>query len=187
MPIPIKTIADFTFDSYLNESVGGRTEPFIVATPNGGFQIVGTDNFTGKDVESRLYDGFGALSGDGSNLSENGGAKTSRQGSVAYLEDGRFVAVWETEPEPFAGNVRDVRAEVYFADGTIQKADFLVAGGVGNQMTAVVAASPDGGFAIAYNDFNVTERVIMKVYDQAGDLDTTVDPVNTAAEIYNIS
>nr|WP_281432986.1 calcium-binding protein [Microvirga terrestris] len=78
------------------------------------------------------------------------------QPSITALADGRFVAVWtqagRTDEDPF---VNSVRGRIFTAEGTPVGNDFQInVKTEGSQRLSSVAALPNGGFAVAFEDWD---------------------------------
>ncbi len=70
--------------------------------------------------------------------------------SVAALNDGRFVIVWQSTP---SGGTSDVKARIYDpATQTFSGAEFIISNRAGNQTQAAVSKLPDGGFLVTWSD-----------------------------------
>nr|WP_246407814.1 calcium-binding protein [Microvirga lupini] len=78
------------------------------------------------------------------------------QPSITALVDGRFVAVWTqsggTGEDPF---VNSIRGRIFTSDGTPVGNDFQInVKTQGSQRLSSVAALPNGGFAVAFEDWD---------------------------------
>jgi Ca2+-binding RTX toxin-like protein len=185
MPAPIKwSLADFE----LVNAESPEGEPWLAAAPDGRFTLTFFESFAGPpvytDIETRLYSAAGGDTGLGVAPTFSG-TTIEHQAASAYLPDGRQVFVWTEEPAAGGGNLEDVYASVYVGN-LVSVPRFLVAGGAGIQHDPVVAASANGGFAIALADDSVANgQVTLKFYGNAGSLVITV-PDASAPEGVNI-
>lgn len=80
-----------------------------------------------------------------------------RSASIAALSDGRFVVVWISEQQRFENSV-DVYARLYSANGAAVTGEFLINTGTNVCANPTVAASPDGGFTVAWAQKDVVIR-----------------------------
>lgn len=83
-------------------------------------------------------------------------AFNQRAAASAALSDGRFILVWVSEQQRFE-NSADIYARIYSATGTPVGSEFLINPGTNVCANPSVAASPDGGFTVAWaeKDLNV--------------------------------
>lgn len=173
MAAPTKWRMDF----FVDVSGNGAIEPFILASPTGSFEIMYTEDLASfdtedTDVETRYFNAQGSSSGATEKLGESNQFESSTQASGVFLADGRLVRVWSEKPVFLGGGSgeNDLYADVSYVDGSIDIDDFLVAGGVGEQVRASVAAGVSGGFVIALADYNAPNNVTLKFYDTSGSL-----------------
>ncbi len=173
MPAPIKWTADFE----LINSESPEGEPWLAATPDGRFNLTFFESFPTAspaytDIETRLYSAAGLDTGLGPAPTFSA-TTTDHQAATAYFPDGRNVYVWTEEPNAGGGNQEDVYASIYVGQLVIVPR-FLVSGGAGIQHDPVVAASA-AGFVVALADDSVAGgQLILKFYNAAGGLITTV-------------
>jgi hypothetical protein len=92
-----------------------------------------------------------------------------RDAHVAALADGGFVVTWTDEGGDQGGTSNGIRATVYDATGHIVQSNILVNvfNQDGGQFFSDVAALPDGGFIVTWDDNN-TQRA--QRFDEAGNL-----------------
>ena len=76
--------------------------------------------------------------------------------ATAALADGRFVAVWAVMR---AGGGEEVHGQIFNADGSHKGAEFVLPAG-GPLGLASVDALPDGGFAVAWEDFTTVSPLV---------------------------
>lgn len=74
--------------------------------------------------------------------------------ATAGLSDGRFVVVWVSEQQRFEGSV-DIYGRLFSASGSPLGSEFLINAGTNLCANPSVAASPDGGFAVAWSEFDL--------------------------------
>lgn len=77
-----------------------------------------------------------------------------RSSATAGLSDGRFVVVWVSEQQRFEGSV-DIYGRLFSASGSPLGSEFLINAGTNLCANPSVAASPDGGFAVAWSEFDL--------------------------------
>jgi Ca2+-binding RTX toxin-like protein len=117
------------------------------------------------------------------------------QTSVTALADGRFVAVWshwDQTNQTGDGSLSSIRAQIFNADGTLAGSDFQVNVKTdGSQRLAKVAALPNGGFAVAYEDVtldlpweNQTRSVRVVTFDRHGHQDGDEVALSTGGFTY---
>jgi len=71
---------------------------------------------------------------------------------VAALAGGGFVVVWNRVNDPVAGSISDIQFRIFDADGNILSNIVNVANTAANENEPDVAALPDGGFMIVWDD-----------------------------------
>jgi Ca2+-binding RTX toxin-like protein len=187
MPAPVKwSLADFELVNTENP----EGEPWLAAAPDGRFMLTFFESFASPsaytDIETRLYSAAGTDTGLDVAPTFSA-ATTDHQAASAYLPDGRQVFVWTEEPAAGGGNLEDVYATVYVGN-LVSIPRFLVAGGAGIQHDPVVAASANGGFAVALADDSVAGgRVTLKFYNNVGTLVNTVLDASAPEGVYTPS
>lgn len=102
--------------------------------------------------------------------------------AIAPLSDGRYVVVWISEQQRFENSV-DVYGRIFNALGTPATAEFLINSGTNVCANPTVAASGDGGFAVAWTerDLDVVDNlwdVFARPFSSAG-IGGTTRRVNT--------
>ena len=89
--------------------------------------------------------------------------------ATAALADGRFVAVWAVMRD---GGGEEVHGQIFNADGSRKGAEFVLPAS-GPLGLASVDALPDGGFAVAWEDFaTVSPLVRAQTFDVHGNATT---------------
>lgn len=112
-----------------------------------------------QDVYLQILTPTGTKFG-GETLMNQATAYNQRSVSVAPLSDGRFIAVWVSEQQRFENSV-DIYGRIYNAVGTPATSEFLINSGTNVCANPSVAASADGGFAVAWTEMdleNITNR-----------------------------
>jgi len=137
---------------------GGPTNVFqlesSVATLAGGNAVVTWSSFNQvapgslRDVYFQILTPEGAKVG-GETLANQATAFNQRTAALAPLSDGRFVIVWISENQRSEGSV-DVYARIYNATGVPAGGEFLINSDTNICANPSVAASSDGGFAVAW-------------------------------------
>ena len=107
-----------------------------------------------RDVYSQILTPAGAKIG-GETLVNQATALNQRAASVAALSDGRYLVVWISEQQRF-DNVVDVYGRVYSATGVPVAGEFLINASTNICDLPSVAASADGGFTVAWQEWNGT-------------------------------
>lgn len=182
MPAPTVWKSDFTLQG---SNTLGEDLPWVSASPDGRFVINHTVELSNgdQDVKFRTYDAAGNDLGVVT-IAQQGGSIDERFLSSAFLSNGYQAFTWTEQPDPLSGDGVDVYYAVRFADGSLAVPRTLVAGGAGEQIKPAIAASPNGGFAIALNDNNVVGgQLVLKFYNPAGTLVNTVNPANTTVGV----
>jgi hypothetical protein len=185
MPAPTKTVNDFIVFNSTTAQI-----PWVSARPNGGFDIAFSNLFSnaGTDDDTRFahFNAFGVGAG-GTIISNQGSGVDEIMPSMASLANGLIAMTWVEKPDAGGGNGRDVYYRVLDpVSQTNIVARTLVAGGVGDQVDPVIAASPDGGFAIAWNDQNIAGGAVSaRIYNSAGGSLVSIPTVNATAGVYS--
>ena len=163
------------------------TTPDVAVLSSGNFVIVfedadsaamGTDN----DPEFRIVSPTGGFVAGG--VVEPGPNSVVDEVHVAALKGGGFIAVWEELNAD--GNESGIRARIYDNNGTPNGGTFLVnTSTVNSQRQPEVAALPDGGFVVTWDD-NGFSRTYAQRFDEngkkigkefiAGDLQSELSP-----------
>ncbi|WP_230530399.1 calcium-binding protein [Microvirga roseola] len=130
-----------------------------IVTLRDGNVVIAYENFDSGELEAHIY------RPDGSEITQAGGfiMPNTLDGyqlspSLAALADGRFVAVWtQSIPTGNDTSANSIRGRIFNADGTPAGDDFHINFKTeGAQRLATVAALPNGGFAVAYDDMETT-------------------------------
>lgn len=110
-------------------------------------------------------------------------ANNQRSPAVAALKDGGFVVVWISELERNLTSV-DAFGRLFNSAGNAVSGEFLV--NTGNAICAHpdIAASPDGGFAVAWSELNVPRQQITGTFSGSAYPGSSWDVM---AEIFNVS
>mgnify|MGYP006284804343 CR=1 FL=1 len=131
-----------------------QSDPVAAGLSDGGFVAVWEDSSnTGKDTSNGALRGQ-AFHPDGSREGSEFLVNTTtfdRQDNpaVAGLNDGRFVVTWDGP----VGDDGAVLGQVFAGDGTKQGGEFVVADDTDfDQADPAVAARPNGGFVVAFQD-----------------------------------
>ena len=143
------------------------------------FNQVATNSL--RDVYAQILSPTGAKIG-GEQLVNQTTAYNQRSAAIAPLSDGRFVVVWISEQQRFENSV-DLFARIYSASGVPATGELLINTGTNVCANPSVAASANGGFAVAWmeRDFVIRSNswdVFARPVDGAG-VWGTVRRVNT--------
>lgn len=148
-------------------TVGDQFSPSVAALDGGGFVVAwmsyGQDGFQNYGIYGQRYDAGGAPVGGEFSVSSTP-AFDDQFCSVAALDDGGFVAVWQTiDPEGAGSGIYGRRFD---AAGNPVGSEFQVAPvATGGQATPSVAALDGGGFVLTWSS---PAGVFAQRYDAAG-------------------
>ncbi len=159
------------------DTEGPQTLPAVAIGPNGSFFVVwrtvsGGVLGGGPNIRGRLFDAGGApLTEEISVNSYIFGTQTLP--AVAVEPDGRFLVVWQTSLSDGPDRSQDsIRARLYSAEGIALGDEFQVnTHAPMAQRNPAVAASPDGGFVVVWEDAsrNIRGRVLASDGSPLGD------------------
>lgn len=153
-------------DTLLNTTVAGAQDTPVVATAPGGNTLlvfrdrsgITADAVNGDALRGRVFASSGLPLGDDFVI-ETSTTKVQQTPAVAASSAGVFLVVW-ADNRAVAPDVTGyaVRARRFDADGQpLDAADFVVNRlTTGDQSQPVVAATPDGGFLVAWRDTSRT-------------------------------
>ncbi|MBF9235029.1 calcium-binding protein [Microvirga alba] len=140
-------------------TTGSQNHPSVIRLGS-GYAVVYTDGSKtnasdpSETIRGRVVTLNGAtpILGNEFIVPSSWGDKTSP--SIALLANGRFVVTWtHAAPESGDGDGPCVKAQIYNADGTKYRGEFLINATVhSSQDSSVVTALADGGFAVAFQD-----------------------------------
>jgi hypothetical protein len=154
----------------VNNDGGGnyQYEPSIAALTGGDFVVTWEDDRYGDDdIYGQRYNGSGTALGSNFLVNDDGGSNGQYAPSVAGLSGGGFVVTWYD----FRNWDYDIYAQRFSGSGVVLGANFLVNddGGSSDQDYPDVAALPDGGFLVAWDDErNGNWDVYAQFHDAAG-------------------
>ncbi|WP_156459494.1 Ig-like domain-containing protein [Brevundimonas sp. Root1279] len=161
---------DFTVNTF---ATGAQDNPSPVALPDGGFLVVW--HSSGQDgsewgIYGQRFDAVGASVGSEFRVNTTT-ALTQEAPTVAVLDDGGFVVLFESQPS--AGQF-EIRGQRFNADGAVSGAEFLVrpVTNGGAQRWPDVAALDGGGFVAVWSDMATdgsSGGVSMRLYDARND------------------
>ena len=177
------TGADVAVNTFTNDIQVG---PALATLTNGNVLIAwGSFNEAAadsmQDVYARLFTPAGAAVG-GELAINQATLYNQRTPAVAALSSGGFVVAWVSEQQRFDNSV-DVYARLFNAAGVAQGGEFLVNTGTNVCANPSVAASADGGFAVAWSEKDLAVRtngwdVFVRTYSTAA-VGGTARRVNT--------
>ncbi|MBV8685468.1 MAG: hypothetical protein JO238_02135, partial [Alphaproteobacteria bacterium] len=149
----------------------GEYGPDVVALPGGGFAVSWYSFNSGDayDVYLRRFDAAGAPTGDAVTIAGGPGDQFSPH--LLALSSGAIVAAWSQGEGPSENNLY---TRLIGADGTLGAASRLNVSTLGDQREPTLAALPDGGYVIGWQDdrgqgldrFATSIRAVR--YDSAG-------------------
>ncbi|WP_438749570.1 calcium-binding protein [Pararhizobium sp. O133] len=125
----------------------------VSALPSGGFVALWTSFDAGDGSSSCIRARIFGADGDPAAVEfivNSTAAASQTRPAVTVLEDGRFVAIWQSY-DTGDGDPTCVRARLFNADGEATGADFIVnTTATGAQITPVITALGDGRFMVAW-------------------------------------
>ena len=138
-------------------TVGGEFFSDVATFSDGGYVVAYTDtSYTDGEENSgirmRIFDANGNGGADiHVNTTVAGG---QYQPKIAILADGKFVVSWDDEGATVGDTDGDaVRAQIYNRNGTKVGGEFIVnTTTAGNQDNTSIAALPNGGFVVTWDD-----------------------------------
>ncbi|NGO54820.1 calcium-binding protein [Allomesorhizobium camelthorni] len=155
------------------QATDNQPDPVVAALSGGGFAVVYTDEFAGSGTNTNVE--FVVYNNDGSprtGLMFAGGGVTSNtvsQPAAVGLTNGNFVVTWT---EDLGDGDTNVKFRVFNSVGQPASPEVTANEDFDDQYHSVVAALPDGGFAVAYvdqYDGNALDtQVEVKFYDAVG-------------------
>ncbi|WP_107851448.1 VCBS domain-containing protein [Oceanimonas marisflavi] len=180
----IESPADVTLAGFVNEVIQNNQSPAITALADGGHLLVwmashsGNPDASGYGVYGRRFDAEGqAVDGEFLiNTTTNG---DQRYPSVAGLENGHVVVVWQSQNLDGSGN--GIVGRLYDANGTAIGGEFLINQGTANeQIESSVTALAGGGFAVSWrSDHGGSADIYTRLYDDNGSATTNELLTNT--------
>jgi len=141
----------------INTKIGNHQEkPSVTSYADGGFVVVWQSKAQdGSEwgVYGQRYDADGSKTGGEFRINTNTTSKSQKNPSVTELEDGGFVAVWESNHNSGLGY--EIRGQRYDAAGVKVGGEFEINDHhTGDQSLARVVGLADGGFMVAWNSKN---------------------------------
>ena len=138
-------------------TVGNQREPNIAALADDSFIVVWKDNDTTEGdtsstgISGRLYDSNG-IALDDEFLVNTYTLNSQDRVNVTSLTGSSFVVAWESSDPSTGDSTSDgISAKIYYANGTVQKDEFLVnTHTAGGQDQANVERLLDGGFVMTW-------------------------------------
>ncbi|WP_159690023.1 PKD domain-containing protein [Cognatazoarcus halotolerans] len=156
---------------------GGQAEPSITHLSDGGYVVVWTDQ---SDADGNGYGVYGQRYDADDNpvgsefLVNTVTTSQQHQPDVIGLSTGGFVVAWSSGAGQ-DGSGESIMAQMYAADGSAVGSEFVVnTTAQSTQQTPVIAATPDGGFIVAWhNAYYSSENseysdVFFQRYDASG-------------------
>ena len=159
--------SEFLVNTYTEEN---QFTPAVEFDAGGGFLILWAGSGPeGLRIRARLYDSAGQPAGPQFDANDPTTASL-RDPAVARLAGGDFLAAWSHDPASFE---EDIHARRFDSGGTALGTEFLVNTFTsGRQVSASVAATSDGGFAVAWQSGGEDGSglaVMSRLYGAAGD------------------
>ncbi|MDP7193698.1 MAG: calcium-binding protein, partial [Arenicellales bacterium] len=187
---------EFRVNTYFSST---QYYPDITSLEDGGFVVTWEDHSSsshggsGYDIWAQRYGAGGDPVGGEFLVSAEVNSGHQYQPSVAGLSGGGFVVNWmdDSGSNHDSGNVDDIWARVYNADGSVAVSDFRMNTTTGSdQQQPTVTGLANGGFAAAWESYNQdgsNDGIAGRVYDASGSPLTTADFVintQTAGQQY---
>lgn len=173
--------ADFTVNT---TAVGAQSVPVTAALTGGDLAVVWRSNT--DSIIGRVLDPNGDPAFQPAEFRIDR-ANTSAQGdpAIAALRNGTFVVVWRDTGGAAGDPGSHIRGQIVAADGSKLGASFLVNTASGlDEQAPVVAALPDGGFAVAWQEGNFgTGEIRARVMQADGSSSEPVLQVNTTTAL----
>lgn len=163
----------------LNTSAGATEDSTdVTALANGGFVATWRSTATSADgsgdaVKAQLFDASGARVGT-EFLVNSQTIDSQYDPSITALAGGGFVITWATRHTAQDGSGGAVKGQIFSASGAKVGAEFLVNTQAADiQREAVVTATPDGGFVVAWTNYSSSQdgsgfAVKAQAFDPAG-------------------
>jgi hypothetical protein len=131
---------------------GAQENPRVALLQNGGAVFVwqgGTPGF--QHIYARFTDANGIFTGGSDILVTSSANYTQMNPSVAVLNNGNVVVVWQSKKQVSASSMLDVYGQILTATGLKVGSEFPVNQFTAyNQRTPAVAAQPNGGFIVTW-------------------------------------
>ncbi|HEX8194279.1 MAG TPA: FG-GAP-like repeat-containing protein [Allosphingosinicella sp.] len=143
-------------------TAGAQTEPQVEALAGGRFAIAWTDGFgAAAEIKVQVFSAAGAKIGS-ETRANTAVHNTQDVPKVTALTGGGFIVTWNDGSTGTGGigalgdtSARAVKAQLYDNDGVKVGGEILVNTAVASeQLSPDVAALPDGGFVIVWNDLS---------------------------------
>jgi Ca2+-binding RTX toxin-like protein len=135
------------------QATDNQTDPAVAALSGGGFVVVYTDEFAGSgtntNAEFVIYNNDGSVRAGATIAGGNTTGLAVSQPAVVGLTGGNFVVTWT---EDVGGGDTNVKFRVYNSAGGSVSTEFTANADPDDQDNPVLAALPNGGFALAYVD-----------------------------------
>ncbi|WP_394887518.1 hypothetical protein ACG873_21745 [Mesorhizobium sp. AaZ16] len=135
------------------QATDNQTDPAVAALSGGGFVVVYTDEFAGSgtntNAEFVIYNNDGSVRAGATIAGGNTASLAVSQPAVVGLTGGNFVVTWT---EDVGGGDTNVKFRVYNSAGGSVSTEFTANADPDDQDNPVLAALPNGGFALAYVD-----------------------------------
>ncbi len=133
-------------------TAGDQWKPAVAILPGGGFVVVwegrGGQDGSGDGIFAQIFEADGTPSGAEFGVNTTTG-DNQRAPAVAWLTGGGFVVVWHSYGQD--GSDAGVFAQMFTAAGAKVGGEIAVNSTTGGfQGNAAVAATPDGGFVVAW-------------------------------------
>jgi Ca2+-binding RTX toxin-like protein len=171
-------------------TASAQLEPAVATLANGTFVAVWTDySKTGGDtsegaIRARLFTSAGApIAADFIVNTTTDSAQLLPQ--VTALSGGRFLVTWTDYSRPT--EEADLRGQIFNHDGSRAGTEFLMSAETkGLQTFSVVAALPDGGFVVAWQNQSARpDNLLARVFAADGTpkgLEFAIDPANSSTQ-----
>jgi Ca2+-binding RTX toxin-like protein len=171
-------------------TTGEQTHSTVTGLTGGGYVVTWESDGQDGDLSgiyAQMFDAQGAMVGIEMQINSTTTGQQSFP-DIAALTDGGFVVTWNSEGQD--GSETGIYYQRYDAAGATVGVETLVnTGTVGSQADPQVIGLSNGGYAIAWTDFNDPASVRMQYYDAAGTPDgseitvATLDPNHAPIQV----
>jgi Ca2+-binding RTX toxin-like protein len=155
------------------QATDNQTDPAVAMLSGGGFVVVYTDEFAGSgtntNAEFVIYNNDGSFRAGATVAGGNTTGLAVSQPAVIGLTGGNFVVTWT---EDVGGGNTNIKFRVYNSAGGSVSTEFTANTDTDDQNNPVLAALPNGGFALAYVDqfagSTSDTEIEVKFFDSSG-------------------
>jgi Ca2+-binding RTX toxin-like protein len=126
-------------------------QPSITSLSDGGFVVAWHYSDFGAIEQARVFHADGTPASDEFGFGDASFNAQDARPSVAALNDGGFVVIWERHVTGFGDNQGEIRGQIFHADGTPASSEFAVnTRTIGDQTQSKVTALSDGRIMVSW-------------------------------------